>query len=142
MLMLLFHIGKELYACDSEPVMEIVPKVKIQKIPHAPHYLSGYLNFGGISIPVIDLRQLIEGESCSSAMHTRIVLVRNPDSNNPKQYIGIIVEKMTEIFEDDPNNFVDSGLKVKELPFFGGVLNHHELHVQFIEIDKFFKLLD
>ena len=142
MLMLLFRIGNELFACDSEQVVEIVPKVKLQKIPHTSPYFSGLMNFGGIPIPVIDLRLLIEGKPCAMAMHTRIIIIRNQEQNNSKNYLGITVEKMTEIFEEDPKNFVHSGMQFKELPFYGGVLNRGEFHIQFIELNQLFNLLE
>jgi chemotaxis-related protein WspB len=141
MLMLLFHIGEELFACDSDLVVEIVPIVKLQKIPHAPPYFSGLLNFGSIPIPVIDLRLLIEEKPCSMMMHTRIVIIKNPVQNSPQDLIGLMVEKMTEIFEEDIKNFLDSGINVKELPFFGGILNRNDYHIQFIDVSQFFNLL-
>lgn len=142
MLMLLFHIGNDLYVCDCEPVVEVVPKIKLKPIPHSAPYFSGFLNFNGLPIPVIDLRQLIEGCACSSAMHTRIILIKNLHQDAQKLYLGIIVEKMTEVVEEDIDDFIDPGLRVEKLPFLEGVLTRGELQVQFVNVNAFFELLD
>lgn len=136
--MLLFHIGNELYACDSEPVVEVVPKIKLKSIPHSAPYVSGFMNFNGVPVPVIDFCQLLDDRPCSSAMHTRIVLIKN----EANRYLGLMVEKMTEIFEEDLSNFLDSGLRVEKYPFLGGMLNQGELHVQFVIVNELFQLLE
>lgn len=137
--MLLFYVGKEIFACDSEPIVEIVPKVILKKIPHAPKFFAGLLNFGGIPVPIIDFSELIENRPSGDSMHTRIILFKNPDSENPAPVIGIIAEKVTQTTDQELTSFVESGLKLKELPYLSGVLTIDGKVTQLVLIDELIK---
>lgn len=142
MLVLLFYIGTEMYACNTEFVIEVLPKVHLKKTLHVPEYIVGYMNYGNMPVPVIDLCQYFENRSSSNSMHTRILLLKNPNPHEAKHFLGLIAEKITEIIEKESSDFMDSGLQVKNSAHFGGVLNYNKSAVQFIHIEKFFSLLD
>jgi chemotaxis-related protein WspB len=137
--MLLFYVGKEIFACDSEPIVEIVPKVKLKKIPHSPDYFAGLLNLGGLPIPVIDFCQIIENRPSSNSMHTRIILFKDPKNDNPAPILGIIAEKVTESAERELSEFIESGLKNKNFPYMGGVQSERNQVTQFVSIDELIK---
>lgn len=137
--MLLFYVGKEIFACDSEPIVEVVPKVILKKIPHAPEFCAGLLNFGGIPVPVIDFSQLVENRPSGDSMHTRIMLFKNPDSDNTTPVLGIIAEKVTETTDRETSDFIESGIKIKDLPYLGGVLNIDGKVTQLVLIDELIK---
>lgn len=136
MLMVLFYVGKDIFACDSEPIVEVVPKVILKKIPHAPEFCAGILNFGGLPVPVVDFSKIIENRPSVDSMHTRIMLFKNPDSENPAPVLGIIAEKVTETTEREASDFLDPGVQVKDLPFLGGVLNIDGKVTQLVLIDE------
>jgi chemotaxis-related protein WspB len=60
MSMLLFYVGKSGYAIDSFHVLRIIPLVDLKKMTAMPHYIAGFLNFGGKVVAVVDFCQLIE----------------------------------------------------------------------------------
>jgi chemotaxis-related protein WspB len=41
MLLLLFHLGSELYAIESSQVIEIIPTVNLRPLYHVPDYVAG-----------------------------------------------------------------------------------------------------
>jgi len=137
--MLLFYVGKEIFACDSEPIVEVVPKVILKKIPHAPGFCAGLLNFGGIPVPVIDFCQLIENRPSGDSMHTRIMLFKHPDSDSQTPILGIIAEKVTETTVQKPSSFIDSGVKVKDFPYLAGVHSIDGKVTQLVLIDELIK---
>ena len=137
--MLLFYVGKEIFACDSKPVVEVVPKVILKKIPHAPEFCAGLLNFGGIPVPVIDFCRLIENRPSGDSMHTRIILFKNPDSENQTPVMGLIAEKVTETTDQETSSFMDSGIKIKEFPYLGGVYTINGKVTQLVLIDELIK---
>ena len=51
MLLLTFNAGANRYAIDSSRVVELIPKVDIRSIPHAPPYLVGLLATAARSFP-------------------------------------------------------------------------------------------
>lgn len=158
MLMLLFYAGNEAYACDTEDVVEIVPKVKLKKVPYLPHYVAGTLNYGGTPIPVIDLCKLISHRESSSSMHTRIIIFRsqglypNSDfSNNSGRQeesftlMGLIAEKVTETKKIEGERFFKSGIEIPNFPYLKEFFIHEGQTIQLISLplllDHFVKLL-
>lgn len=137
--MLLFYVGKEVFACDSEPVVEVVPKVYLKKIPHTPTFYPGLLDLGNHPVPVFDFCQLIDGRSSSDSMHTRIILFRDPASDNPAPVLGLIAEKVTETTEQELSQFKEAGIESNNLPFLGGVCNINGKVTQLVLIDELIK---
>lgn len=90
MLLLLFHIGENLYAIETSKVIEIVPMVILRRIQPA----LGAFNYRGNIVPTIDLGCLIRGEPCQLCYSTRIILV-----NSASGRVGLIAERVTETLE-------------------------------------------
>jgi chemotaxis-related protein WspB len=94
MLLLLFHVGQERYALESERVVQVFPNLLLKEINHAPEYISGLFNYQGQIIPVLDLSYLIQGKACPNLLSTRIILVKSQanstNSINPIKSINPI----------------------------------------------------
>ena len=83
MLLLTFTAGANRYAVDVARVVEVVPRVELRKIPHAPAFLAGLLGYRGKVVPVIDLGLLLGVAPCQDCLSTRIILVNDsPDDHN------------------------------------------------------------
>lgn len=138
MLMLLFYCGSECYALDCEPVIEIFPKVKLKPIPGLKNHASlvGLLNYGGKPVPVVDLCLLIEKRPCSDSMHTRLILI-----DRDQHLLALMAEKVTETADLKREQFVESGLQMKELPFLNGVYNADDKSILYFDLAKLSKSL-
>jgi chemotaxis-related protein WspB len=77
MLILTFKLGPNWYAIEATQVVELVPRVALRPIPHAPALLAGLLAYRGKFVPVIDLGLLVGTASCADRLSTRIILVKN-----------------------------------------------------------------
>ena len=75
MLLLTLQAAESLYAIDVARVVEVVPRINLRRLPHAPVFLAGVFDYRGIIVPVIDLGTLPRSESCRSLLSTRIILV-------------------------------------------------------------------
>ena len=83
MLLLTFTAGANRYAVDVTRVVELVPRVELRQIPHAPAFLAGLLGYRGKVVPVIDLGLLLDVGPCRDCLSTRIILVNDsPDDQN------------------------------------------------------------
>ena len=71
----------------SARVVELVPRVELRPVPHAPAFLAGLLGYRGKVVPVIDLGVLLELAPCRGSLSTRIILVNDApgDQNRWKQ---------------------------------------------------------
>lgn len=139
MFMLLVCAGQYVYAINIAHVTEVIPMVKIKKIPHVPDYMLGHINFGGKPIPVADLSLIIENRTSCDCMHTRIVLLHSSGLDYPQ--FGLIAEKVTEVIDLELLSFVDSGVYPADLPFFKGISNDVDVPIQLLDVDKLYGFL-
>jgi chemotaxis-related protein WspB len=138
MLMLLFYVSNDLYAIQSSHVVEVIPRVALRKVHHVPEYVVGLFNYRGKIVPVIDICHLIRGTSSRFCLSTRIVMVSYADQNHGQQYIGLVAEKITETLNKPETDFVDSGIRVKEAPYLGGMLMDERGIIQCINLEQLF----
>lgn len=136
MLMLLFYCGAECFALDCEPVIEIFPQVKLKTIAGLKKHdcLVGLLNYGGKPVPVVDLCLLIDKRPSSDSMHTRLILVEID-----KHLLALMAEKVTETAVLKKEQFMESGLKLKELPFLNGVYSSGDKAIQYFDLPLLMK---
>jgi chemotaxis-related protein WspB len=138
MLMLLFYVGNDLYAVESSRVVEVIPRVGLRKLHHVPDYVAGLFNYRGKVVPVVDLCHLISNKSSRFCLSTRIIMVSYPNQDYGQQYLGLIAERITETLDKPETDFVDSGIRIKEAPYLGGMLMDEKGIIQRIHVEKLF----
>lgn len=139
MLFLIFSVGANNYALDCDFILEIIPKVDLQKLSCTPSpYHSGLLNYGGVPLPVVDVRYLIEKKESDSAMHTRIVVLQ---SNVCASVYGLICERATTVMNLKKEDFKLPTMKTKSLPFLGGIQTINNQILQLFNPDELLKEL-
>ena len=67
----------EFHAIDVARVVEVVPRINLRRLPHAPCFLAGVFDYRGKVVPVVDLGVLLGSESCRDQLSTRIILVNS-----------------------------------------------------------------
>jgi purine-binding chemotaxis protein CheW len=55
--LIIFSVGEEEFGLDVLCVQEIIRYLKPTKIPHAPEFMEGVINFRGEVIPIISMRK-------------------------------------------------------------------------------------
>jgi chemotaxis-related protein WspB len=136
MLLLPFYIGTEKYSILAKDIVEILPLTQLKKIPRAPDFISGLLDYRGTPSPIIDLCALIEERSCNKILSSRIIMINYIDSKKQSHVIGITCEKVTETFDIKRDDFFVSGITLEEAPYLGAVANKDENMIQYIEINN------
>ncbi len=122
MLMMIFHIGNNLYAIESDRVVEVIPRVFYRQIPHAPTHIAGVFNYRGKIVPVIDLCQLIRESSSLNHLSTRVMMVSYPSPDGTLQYVGLMAERVIEALEKSPEEFQDLSFKPQASAYLGGII--------------------
>ncbi len=133
MLLLHFEIGEGKYALPAERVLKVLPYIRLKKIPRAPEFVAGFMNYRGRLIPVVDLCSLILERPCNPFLSTRIILIDYPLKEGESAPLGLIAECVTEAIHGNTADFVFSGIKHRDTPFLGGVALNEEGMVQFVE---------
>ena len=136
MLFLLFQLGRDRYALDAAQVTEVLPLVRVKKIPHAPAGVAGVFTYRGTPVPVLDLSQLALGRPARSRLSTRVLLVPYPAADGARRLLGLIAENATETLRREPADFVASGVQADGAPYLGPVATDARGLIQWIEVDK------
>jgi chemotaxis-related protein WspB len=148
MLVLIFYLGDTMYTMKCDRVREVAPMVKLKEVPHTPDYFAGLFNYRGVVVPVIDLRQLIQGRPCQMRLSTRIILVDYLREDKTPAIIGLMAERVTDAVKKSQDAFVSPGLSMQEAPYLGGFIMEGNEMIQYIDLDllpetlKFLPLLE
>jgi chemotaxis-related protein WspB len=122
MLLLLFEVGRNRYGLEASAIVEVLPLVAMQSIPHAPPFISGLFNYRGKVVPIVDLRALFGEGLARPLMSTRIVLVEDRAASGEARLLGLLAEHVTETIVCRTEDFQDSGVHVTDAPYLGPVL--------------------
>ena len=140
MLMFLLYVGKERFAIETEHANEVLPRVQLKEMLNAPQYVAGLLNFGGISVPVIDLCSLIAKRPSADCLHSRIILFKFQNESR-ECLVGLMAEKITQAIQHERPDFIDSGIKVPGAPYLDGIYTDKEGVIQFIIMEELFAMI-
>ncbi len=135
MLLLLFYVGGDRYAIDTSQVVEVIPRVTLRKVYHAPDYLSGIFNYRGVIAPVIDLSYLIKGTNSNLSFSTRIIMVSYLTEDNTQKYLGLMSEKITETLKKSAESLVNSTDIQDTNSYFGEIIMDNNGMIQLIKLE-------
>jgi chemotaxis-related protein WspB len=133
-LALAFHVGKDRFALRCADVVEVVPRVHLRDIPHAPVWIPGMFTYRGAVVPVVDLCRLMWQQPCQELMSSRVILVRQGG-----RLIGLLAERVTEAVTLDVATAVAPGLSVPDAPYLGEVFFHENAMLQLVRLDQLFQ---
>lgn len=136
MLYLLFSLDSDRYVIKATDIIEIVPLVKLTRIPKTPDYVSGMFNYRGKAVPVIDMRRLTNSQSYNNIMSTRIILVEYTSSIDESHVLGLIVEHVTDMIYLSEDIFEAPVVHVNENRFVSDVATDQTGLIQRIDVEK------
>lgn len=136
MLFMQFKIDDDRYVIEAKDIIEIVPFANLKRIPKAPPYVAGLLNYRGDTVPVIDVCFLMSEKLCELKLSSRIALVNYKDDEGKQVCIGLLIEHLTETVRFDEKDFSDSGVALKDNPYLGQVVIDDDCIVQMVNIRK------
>jgi chemotaxis-related protein WspB len=153
MLFLIFELGHDRYALPAATIVEVLPVVRIKRVPHAPAGVIGVFDYHGAPVPVIDLSELTLGRPSAPRLSTRLIVVSYPDRRGQNQghghgqgqgkdqdqseshLLGLIAERATDTMRRDPADFVASGITTGRAPYLGHVTTSSHGVVQRIDVE-------
>jgi chemotaxis-related protein WspB len=153
MLFLIFELGHDRYALPAAQITEVLPVVRIKRVPHAPSGVIGVFDYHGAPVPVIDLCELTLGRPAARRLSTRLIVVSYPDrqgtaaaspsgqsqsgklQSDQTHLLGLIAECATDTMIRDPSDFVASGITTSHAPYLGHVTTSSHGVVQRIDVE-------
>ena len=76
-----YRIGGRRLASAFDEVLEILPLPQITPVPGAQAWMLGVGNVRGNLLPIVDLKQFLEGERTVLHETQRVLIVRQPDGD-------------------------------------------------------------
>jgi twitching motility protein PilI len=73
-----YRIGKRRLASGFDEVVEILPMPAVTPVPGAQSWMLGVANIRGNLLPIVDLKQFLEGERTVLHESQRVLIVRQP----------------------------------------------------------------
>ena len=110
MLFLLFELPPDRYALDVSQVVEVLPMIRVKPVPQSPPGVAGLVTYRGVSVPVVDLSELMLGRPTSARLSTRLIVVHYPDERGTTRPLGLIAEHVTDTLRREASAFVSSSI--------------------------------
>ena len=137
MLVLTFRVAEVPYAVSVRRVVEVVPRVALRGVPHAPGYLAGLLRYRGGAVPVVDLGLLMGDAACEDRLDTRIILVDGGVHGGAGLgFLGLIAERVDDVRAVDESRRAVAGLEIGGAPYLGAVYETDDGLIQLVEPGK------
>jgi chemotaxis-related protein WspB len=148
MLLLTFTVAGAHYALDVAGVIELVPRVELRAIPHAPAFLAGLLGYRGEVVPVIDLGLLLGSSPCADRLSTRIILVKSVaggqnQGGEPRdsdrggvRLIALIAEQLSDLVEVGAEQVVPAPVHLPQAPYLDTIARTDRGFVPMIAVAK------
>jgi chemotaxis-related protein WspB len=159
MLLLTFTAGPNRYGVAAGRVVEVVPKVKLRSVPHAPSSLAGLLAYRGKVIPVVDLCRLLDGAVCQERLSTRILVVNDAaddriglnqarsdsqditassrsDRQSEPTLLGLVAERVTDLHHVRPEQVIPAPMYLSPAPYLDVIIQTDQGIVQLLAVDK------
>ena len=97
-----FRLGKVNLLSKLEEVDEIMISPEMTRVPSALSWVKGIANIRGMLLPIMDLKDFIDGEAIKSGRKTRIILIKKGEL-----VTGLMVDEvfgMRHFFEEERTN--------------------------------------
>ena len=130
MQIVVFKLGEEHFAVETERVQSITDIMGITKVPKAPSYIKGLINLRGSIKSLVDLNLLLN--VTPSEEQNNIIILTIADEE-----IGISVDEVEEVLEIDEKDIqkLDKDSD-KVQAYIKGILNYEGKLLTIIDIDK------
>ena len=125
-----FKLGDEHFAVETDRVQSINDIMSITKVPKAPSYIKGLINLRGSIKSLVDLNLLLDVNHGNEQNSIIILTVEDEE-------IGISVDEVEEVLDIDEKNIqkLDKD-NDKAQPYIKGILNYEDKLLTIIDIDK------
>ena len=84
-----FRIGAHRLASGFDEVVEILPMPTVTAVPGAQPWMLGVANVRGNLLPIVDLKQFLQGERTVLHESQRVLLVRQPGGD-----VAVLVDEL------------------------------------------------
>ncbi|MFZ7096546.1 chemotaxis protein CheW [Luteimonas dalianensis] len=84
-----YRIGARRLASGFDEVLEVLPMPQVTQVPGAQPWMLGVANIRGNLLPIVDLKQFLEGERTVLHEGQRVLIVRQPGGD-----VAVTIDEM------------------------------------------------
>ena len=128
MQIVVFKLGDEHFAVETERVQAINDIMRITKVPKAPAYIKGLINLRGNIKSLVDIDLLLNVKSSAEQQNIIILTVEDEE-------IGITVDEVEEVLDVDEKSIQKMDSE-QVSPYIRGILKYEDKLLTIIDIDK------
>ena len=134
-----FIISSELYAVNVIKVLEVLEKQHITRVPNAPDYINGIINFRGDVVPVFDSRKKFNLPD-RSGDDPYVIVVLDLSHEKDAFRIGAVVDKVKDVItiEDTDIKPVPPMSKDFDADFLNGIFKLNDEFIMLLDVEKIF----
>jgi chemotaxis-related protein WspB len=136
MLLLVFRVADETYAVEAGRVVEVVPRVPLRNLPHAPGALAGLFRYRGWVVPVVDLGVLLGAGPCTLRLSTRIIVVDDQMPAQGAARLGLIAEHVIDVRRVTDDQVVPQTRLLGQNPFLGTIVSNDAGLIPLIAVER------
>lgn len=92
MQLVIFKLGEEYFAVDTDKILSINDMMPITKVPKSPNYIKGLINLRGSIKSLVDINLLLNIDS--SKEQDNIIILKVDDEE-----LGVTVDEVEEVIE-------------------------------------------
>ena len=124
---IIFRLGSEYFATETEKIQNISDIMQITKVPTAPSYIKGLINLIGSIKPLVDIGMLLNIKNQSE--NQNIIILKLDEEE-----VGIAVDEVIEVADIDLNMLQNTSIDSKE--YIKGVIEFNKYLLTVIDINK------
>ena len=130
MQIVVFKLGDEHFAVETDRVQSINDIMSITRVPKAPKYIKGLIKLRGSIKSLVDLNLLLNVNHENEQNNIIILTVEDEE-------IGILVDEVEEVLDIEEKSIqkLDKDFD-KTQPYLKGILNYEDKLLTIIDIDK------
>ena len=128
---LVFSEGSQRFGLNMSDVERVEKATYIEKLPQAPEFVKGVLNYHGELVPVIELRKIFKLKDREDELTDLIVITRTK-----KRLLGIWVENVEGVVEKTETEVEDAQRLFLGLDYVKGIFKYADGTVLINDPDK------
>lgn len=90
--MLVFQLADQTYALPVSSIVEVAAIVELTSVPHAPPEVLGYANRHGEALLILDLRQILGYDPCTTTLSTFFIVLEGAQGR-----LGVVVDTIEQV---------------------------------------------
>ena len=127
-----FKLAGEKFGTFLRTIDEVLPMMKVEKVPRGPEFLEGLINLRGESVAVVDLRHYFGHKREGFFYQTRILITRVEDRK-----LGFIVDSVSDVRPLGEDPIEEPIIHTSQTRFLRGVTHFEDGEaVQLVAMDQ------